>query len=265
MKNDNQYTEGCPRCDDYDEVVEELKKEKEHRDRESKDALRKCEENHKKKDAKIQGLQKKILTMTIAAVVGGTIVGKDVIDKIAAYIESFNSVKNAASGLVSMNDIGEDSSEKSEKSSQEESPNNSEEKESFLVKDDTKKDDLWWDSGISSLDLIDMTPNYPASSFMLPYEDASLVGLITNSMLSTPMLLENMQDFTPSLSDQLIDFTTFGSEMDMFNIPLWNEAYDMNDASSFYSPPAPPAVPESGSWLGMMVAASMVVPRRRRR
>ena len=29
MKNDNQYTEGCPRCDDYDEVVEELKNEKE--------------------------------------------------------------------------------------------------------------------------------------------------------------------------------------------------------------------------------------------
>ena len=263
MKNDNQYTEGCPRCDDYDEVVEELKKEKEHRDRESKDALRKCEEKHKKKDAKIQGLQKKILTMTIIAVVGGTLVGKEFVDKIAAYIESFNSVKNAASGLVSASPMQGNEDEKSEKSSQEESPKNSEEKESFLV-DGTKKDDLWWDSGVSSLDLIDMTPNYPASSFMLPYEDASLVGLITNSMLSTPMLLENMQDFTPSLSDQLIDFTTFGSEMDLFNIPLWNEAYDINDASSFYSAPAPPAVPETSSWMGMFGVLPLISRRRRR-
>ena len=31
MKNQN--TEGCPRCDDYDEVVEELKKEKDSRER----------------------------------------------------------------------------------------------------------------------------------------------------------------------------------------------------------------------------------------
>ena len=263
MKNDNQYTEGCPRCDDYDEVVEELKKEKEHRDRESKEALRKCEENHKKKDAKIQGLQKKILTMTIAAVVGGTIVGKDVIDKIAAYIESFNSVKNAASGLVSMKNIGEDSGEKSEKSSQEESPNDSEEKESFLVKDDTKKDDLFWDGGMSTLSLIDMTPNYPASSFMLPYEDMGLVSMITDDMLHQPMLFDDMMGESLSLSELLMDFTTLGSEMDdfnMFDVPL------VLPELPYMESVVPTAyVPESGSWLCMMAAASMVVPRRRRR
>ena len=149
-------TKGCPRCDDYDEVVEELKKEKEHRDRESKDALRKCEEKHKKKDAKIQGLQKKILTMTVIAVVAGTIVGKEFVDEIAAYIESFNSVKDAASGLVSMNDTGENSSEKSEKSSEEESPNESEEKESFLVKENKKEEKKKFDYSDDTKELLSL-------------------------------------------------------------------------------------------------------------
>ena len=91
----------CPRCDDYDEVVEELKKEKDSRERGAKDALHKCEERNKVRDKKIKGLEKKILTMTIAAVVGGTIVGKDVLDKIAEYIQSFNSIKDTASKLIS--------------------------------------------------------------------------------------------------------------------------------------------------------------------
>ena len=263
MKNDNQYTEGCPRCDDYDEVVEELKNEKEHRDRESKDALRKCEENHKKKDAKIQGLQKKILTITVIAVVGGTIVGKEFVDKIAAYIESFNSVKNAASGLVSTKNIGENSSEKSEKSSQEESPNESEEKESFLVKENTRPDDLFWDGSMSTLSLTNMTPNYPSSSFMLPYEDMGLVGMITEGMLHQPMLFDDMMGESLSLSELLMDFTTLGSEMDdfnMFDIPL------VLSESPYMESVVPTAyVPETSSWLGVVVVASMVVPRRRRR
>ena len=91
----------CPRCDDYDEVVEELKKEKDSRERGAKDALHKCEEKNKTRDKKIKGLEKKILTMTIAAVGGGTIVGKDVLDKIAEYIQSFNSIKDTATKLIS--------------------------------------------------------------------------------------------------------------------------------------------------------------------
>lgn len=90
----------CPRCNDYDEVVEELKKEKDSRERGAKDELRKCEEKNKTRDKKIKGLEKKILTMTIAAVIGGTIVGKDVLDKITQYIQSFNSIKDAATKLT---------------------------------------------------------------------------------------------------------------------------------------------------------------------
>tara|TARA_R100001082_G_C4358246_1_gene157979 strand:- start:476 stop:1252 length:777 start_codon:yes stop_codon:yes gene_type:complete len=127
MGND---TTRCPRCDDYDEVVEELKNEKELRDRESKDALRKCEEGHKKKDGQIKGLEKKILTITIVAAVAGTVVGKEFIDKIASYIESFNSVKNAASGLVSTADITDsppDQNQNSDSDSEKDSKDNEEE------------------------------------------------------------------------------------------------------------------------------------------
>lgn len=95
----NTPTKGCPRCDDYDEVVEELKKEKDSHEQKTKSELHKCEERHKKKDTKIKGLEKKILTMTIAAVVGGTIIGREFIDEIASYLKSFNSVKNAADAL----------------------------------------------------------------------------------------------------------------------------------------------------------------------
>ena len=90
----------CPRCDDYDEVTEELKKEKENRERGAKDELRKCEDTNKSRNKKIKGLEKKILTITIIAVVAGTVLGKEVLDKIASYLESFNSIKSAATKLT---------------------------------------------------------------------------------------------------------------------------------------------------------------------
>lgn len=96
----NESLEGCPRCSDYDEVVEELKKEKDTREQKAKSELLKCEERHKKKDAKIKGLEKKILTITLIAVVAGTILGKDFIDEIAGYFKSFNSVTDSASKLI---------------------------------------------------------------------------------------------------------------------------------------------------------------------
>ena len=90
----------CPRCDDYDEVTEELKKEKERHEQNAKDDLRRCEDTNKSRNKKIKGLEKKILTMTIIAVVAGTVLGKEVLDKIANYIDSFNSIKNAATKLT---------------------------------------------------------------------------------------------------------------------------------------------------------------------
>ena len=93
LENDN----GCDRCRDYDKVREELENTKRKSTEDQKNALKRCE------DSKSQ-LQKKLLSVGAAAVIGGTILGKDLVDKIAEYIESFNTVKNAASGLVGMAD-----------------------------------------------------------------------------------------------------------------------------------------------------------------
>ena len=90
-------TEGCPRCQDYDKVKDELESNKRKSQEEQKSALKKCE------DSKAQ-LQKKLLTVGAAAVIAGTVLGKEFVDKIASYIESFNKVKDGAAQLVSQAD-----------------------------------------------------------------------------------------------------------------------------------------------------------------
>tara|TARA_R110000824_G_scaffold164452_2_gene340700 strand:- start:143 stop:853 length:711 start_codon:yes stop_codon:yes gene_type:complete len=96
MKSDT--TEGCDRCSDYDKVKDELEGNKRKSQDEQKNALKKCETSKTK-------LQKKLLTVGAAAVVAGTILGKDFVDKVAQYIESFNSVKNSASKLIGKADV----------------------------------------------------------------------------------------------------------------------------------------------------------------
>ena len=85
--------EGCPRCKDYESIKEQLENEKSQRNKDIKDKLKVCEDRS-------SVLQKKLMMTGAAAVIGGTILGKDFVDKIAEYINSFNSVKNAASGLI---------------------------------------------------------------------------------------------------------------------------------------------------------------------
>ena len=84
---------GCPRCSDYDKLKEELDHNKKNADREVKDSLKKCETDKKK-------IQKQLLTMGAVAIVAGTILGKDFVDKVTEWIESFNSAKNAATNLI---------------------------------------------------------------------------------------------------------------------------------------------------------------------
>ena len=88
---------GCPRCSDYDKLKEELEHNKKNADREVKDSLKKCETDKKK-------IQKQLLTMGAVAIVAGTILGKDFVDKVTEWIESFNSAKKAATNLISSAD-----------------------------------------------------------------------------------------------------------------------------------------------------------------
>ena len=95
MKNES--LEGCPRCGDYDKIKDELESNKRKSQEEQKSALKRCEDSKKQ-------LQKKLMTIGAVAIVAGTILGKDFVDKIASYIDSFNSVKDGASKLVGQAD-----------------------------------------------------------------------------------------------------------------------------------------------------------------
>jgi len=76
---------GCPRCRDYEDLKRELENQKERfKEKQNKDLLS-CE-----KEKKL--LQKRALQLGAAAVIGGTILGKEFVDNVASYIESFNSV-----------------------------------------------------------------------------------------------------------------------------------------------------------------------------
>ncbi len=93
----NNEENGCPRCSDYDQLKDELEHNKKNADREVKDSLKQCKTEKKK-------IQKQLLTVGACAVIGATILGKEFVDKIAEYIESFNSVKNAATDIIGQAD-----------------------------------------------------------------------------------------------------------------------------------------------------------------
>ena len=78
---------GCPRCRDYEQLKRELDNQKEHLKEKQNKELLSCE-----KEKKL--LQKKVLQYGAAAVIGGTILGKEFVDNVASYIDSFNSISN---------------------------------------------------------------------------------------------------------------------------------------------------------------------------
>ena len=86
----DQFSEGCTRCSDYDKVKDDFKNLKEKSEDDNREALKQCEQS---KDL----LQKKLLKIGVVAVIAGTFLGKDFIDKIASYIESFNKVSDVLS------------------------------------------------------------------------------------------------------------------------------------------------------------------------
>ena len=86
-------TQGCSRCRDYDEIKNDLKKQKEKIQDSQKTALSECEE-------KRTNLQRKLTRAGVAAVIGGTILGKEFVDNVVSYIESFNKVAEVVPGLV---------------------------------------------------------------------------------------------------------------------------------------------------------------------
>jgi len=90
MSENNQFSEGCSRCSDYDKLKDDLDNLNEKSKNEQREALKSCEQGR-------ELLQKKLLKVGAIAVIGGTVVGKELIDKVAGYIESFNKVTDMIS------------------------------------------------------------------------------------------------------------------------------------------------------------------------
>ena len=57
--------------------------------------LKSCKERSKVKDKEIARLNKKVMALTIAIAIGGTLIGKKTLDEIASYFESVDKVKQS--------------------------------------------------------------------------------------------------------------------------------------------------------------------------
>tara|TARA_R100000655_G_scaffold2919_4_gene11129 strand:+ start:1720 stop:2079 length:360 start_codon:yes stop_codon:yes gene_type:complete len=66
--------------------------------------LKKCQENSKRKSNEINILKKKLMVATIAIAVGGTLMGKETVDKIVEYFQAYDKVKTAIDKSVSLTD-----------------------------------------------------------------------------------------------------------------------------------------------------------------
>ena len=230
----------CPRCSDYDKVKEELENTKRSADKEVKDSLKNCESQRKK-------LQKQLLTAGAIAIVAGTILGKDFIDKVASYFDSFNDVKNNASSLVGMADTPQSiTSEENEQPTPQVEEQEEEQEE--------KKRERYVPpySGYSSLALMDNSYTDNLSSFAMGHN---------NSIVMQDMLF-NTEHIPPIATDEMFSmpydllgiqpFENYTAIDGVFNLPY----------SSMQETPAN-VVPGAGT-LGLL-GVGLLSPRSRRR
>ncbi len=243
MKNES--LEGCPRCGDYDKIKDELESNKRKSQDEQKNALKRCEDSKKQ-------LQKKLLTIGAAAIVAGTILGKDFVDKIADYIDSFNDVKSGASKLVGQADTPAPPQVAKKEEKQEEEIDDA----FVLVPAPRKVDTGMWPAGM-------ITTNDTTLDFLMnSYGSMSIVDVLTQSVLSstTPLPFEEELMLPPS-SLELWQLTTM-------MLPIENEL-------EFFVPfdyePIPPVslnqsvvVPETGAYIALAGLPIILKNRKRR-
>mgnify|MGYP003150045111 CR=1 FL=1 len=68
----------------------------------TKTDLKKCQENSKRKTKEINLLKKKLMVATVVIAVGGTLFGKQTIDKLVEYFQAYDKVKLAIDKSVSL-------------------------------------------------------------------------------------------------------------------------------------------------------------------
>ena len=57
--------------------------------------LKKCKESSKRKTDEINLLKRRLMVTTIAIAIGGTVLGKEAVDKIVEYFQTYDKVKQA--------------------------------------------------------------------------------------------------------------------------------------------------------------------------
>ena len=186
-------TQGCPRCRDYDEIKSDLQVERAKTRDHQRTALSDCE-------ATKTNLQRKLTRVGIAAVVGGTVMGKEFVDKIATYIESFNQVVNVAPNLVGSNitsvgGVAGGSSSSGGGSGQKDSEKEKEEEEE---EDDEKKEDK------------DEKKELPKRPFS-PYNNRNPYPIFA-AMEPEPVepLEQTLNDILSGENDQILNELSFG-------------------------------------------------------
>ena len=60
--------------------------------------LKKCKESSKRKTDEINLLKRRLMVTIIAIAIGGTVLGKEAVDKIVEYFQAYDKVKQAIDG-----------------------------------------------------------------------------------------------------------------------------------------------------------------------
>ena len=70
--------------------------------------LKKCEEQNKRNKKELDAMKKKILALTLAIAVIGTIVGKEGLDRVVEYFETIDKVKQSATRLIETSSVDDE-------------------------------------------------------------------------------------------------------------------------------------------------------------
>lgn len=63
-------------------------------------SLRSCKEQNKLKERKIKALEKRVVTLTIAVAIIGTVVGKETLDTALGWLETFDKTKSSVVDVI---------------------------------------------------------------------------------------------------------------------------------------------------------------------
>jgi len=249
MSKDDQLSEGCLRCRDYEQVKSELENLKEKTETQQKSALRDCEQNR-------EILQKKLLKVGAVAVVAGTVLGKEFVEKIASYIETFNKVADVVSMnpsppvMIAQTDTGNDDQNK---------PTEEDEK-------DEEKDDKTTETAFDIPDLY----LGPDPFFQVPiltmsgYEDP-FIDLLGEPELFFPADTEE----PPSLSELINDFSITPFSDDYAQPLLTWYPSDLSYEYDLMNTQQAPIVPDAGTALAFIMFPAVLsvsgITRRRNR